>query len=431
MNKLILKNYRPHIGQEAFHYAIAYLYQYVLAAWGIRAGKTFMGAREATKQAWNAKGPGAFGIIAPTFSMLKRTTWVEFKEAARPLIMPNSSNDSDFILTLRNGRKVHGHTAEHADRIRNETFVGAWVDEARECKTFGTLWNVLLGRVLSTHGKIFVTTSPNSFDDIHRIFIEQKNPQYGIVRFKTHNNPYLDPVAIAELEAQYDSKFAQQELYGEFVIFEGTVYYTFNRQQNAGDLAFKMAQYDADKPLRLCCDFNVDPMAWVICQFHEENKIKTIRVIDEIYLKNSNTIEACDEFKLRYPNHSAGLYLYGDATGTARHSSSNITNWKIIENELVKYHPMNCVPLSNPGERDRINSVNGIICNSQGLRRTLINPQTCKNFIRDLEQVSFKEGSVAIDKTRNFSLTHASDAFGYMAEREFSLNRGYIKGLKI
>jgi len=238
-------------------------------------------------------------------------------------------------------------------------------------------------------------------------------------------------VAIAELEAQYDSKFAQQELYGEFVIFEGTVYYTFNRQQNAGDLAFKMAQYDADKPLRLCCDFNVDPMAWVICQFHEENKIKTIRVIDEIYLKNSNTIEACDEFKLRYPNHSAGLYLYGDATGTARHSSSNITNWKIIENELVKYHPMNCVPLSNPGERDRINSVNGIICNSQGLRRTLINPQTCKNFIRDLEQVSFKEGSVAIDKTRNFSLTHASDAFGYMAEREFSLNRGYIKGLKI
>jgi hypothetical protein len=51
--------------------------------------------------------------------------------------------------------------------------------------------------------------------------------------------------------------------------------------------------------------------------------------------------------------------------------------------------------------------------------------------IRDLEQVNYKEGSVQIDKTRNILLTHPSDALGYLAEKDFSLNKGKIEGLKI
>lgn len=427
----LLKIYKPHLGQEAFHYAIEELYQYVLMMCGIRGGKTVGGAREALRQSWNAKGPGVFGVVAPTYSMLKRTTWVEFKSAAKNFIMKNGINDSDFIITLRNGRKVHGHTAEKPDRIRNETFVGAWVDEARECKDFAGLWKILLGRVLSTNGKIFVTTSPNSFDDIHDIFIEQKNKKYGVVRFPTFENVYIPKEAIDELEGLYDPKFARQELHGEIVVFEGAVYYTFSRKENAGDYAFEVAQYKHDMPIWLCCDFNVDPMAWVITQpgFNKDG-LKSVFAIDEIYLRNSNTIEACHEFKERYPDHVSGLVLYGDATGRARHTTSNVTNWKIIENELRPYGITNRVPTSNPAERDRVNAVNGLICNSKGNRRAFLNPQKCKHTIRDLEQVPYKNGSTQIDKS-NLMLTHASDGFGYMIEREFSLNKGLYKGLRI
>jgi len=427
-----LKKYNPHIGQQSFHYAIDELYRFVAMICGIRGGKTFSGAREALKQAWNSKKDGVFGIIAPTYSMLKRTTWVEFKRAAAPLIMPRGINDSDFIITLKNGRQVHGHTAEHADRIRNETFSGFWIDEARECKDFAMLWDVLLGRVLSTGGKGIVTTSPNSFDDIHDIFIANKNKDYGTIRFTTYENNYLDKLAIDELAAKYDEKYMQQELLGEFVIFQGAVYYTFNRHFNAGDLAFKLAQYDANKPICLCCDFNVDPMAWMIAQvgINPETKLKEIYFIDELYIKNSNTIDCCQEFKTRFPNHRSGIELYGDATGRARHADSNITNWKIIENELSAYGIRTHVPTSNPSERDRINAVNGMICNSKGIRRVYINPNKCKNLIRDLEQVPYKEGTTQIDKS-NLQLTHSSDAAGYFIESEFSLNKGLITGLKI
>lgn len=424
-----LKNYKPHFGQEAFHAAMDF-FQFLALISGIRGGKTVGGAREAIKQAWNAKGKGVYGIIAPTYNMLDRTTWMEFREAARPFIAHDI--DSKKIIVLKNGRRVHGHSAENPDRIRNETFVGFWGDEVREWKNFRMLWDILQGRVLSTQGKGFVTTSPNSFDDVHDIFIANRKKGYGVVRFPTYANVYLNKDGIDQLASNYDAKFAQQELMGEFVLFQGAVYYTFSRTHNAGDLAFQLANYNPDLPICLCCDFNVDPMAWVLAQVHyRSDKLKEIRFIDEIYVRNSNTVECCDVFKERYPNHNAGLILYGDASGRARHTDSNVTNWKIIEDELGRYGITKRVPPSNPAERDRVNAVNGMICNSKGLRRVQVNPKKCPKLIRDLEQVGFKEGTTKIDKERDYTLTHPSDAAGYFIEKEFSLNKGLIEGLKI
>ncbi|NCC41899.1 MAG: hypothetical protein EOM21_21315 [Gammaproteobacteria bacterium] len=360
--------------------------------------------------------------------MLDRTTWREFKSAGSPLIAKD--NDSKKIITLKNGREVFGFSAENYDKIRNVTLMGFWVDEARECKDFAGLWDVLMGRVLSTGGKGIVTSSPNSYDDMHKIFIEEKKKDYGTIRFSTYANTSIDSSLIDDLASKYDEKFAKQELYGELVVFEGAVYYTFNRHQNAGDLAFKLANYNPNQPICLCCDFNVNPLAWVVAQISSVGSLKTINVIDEIYLKNATTLEGCNEFKTRYPNHKAGIYLYGDATGKQRSTQSNVSNYQIIENELGRYGIKNLVPRSNPSERDRVNAVNGMICNSKGFRRVYVNPK-CKHLTRDLEQVSYKDGTTSIDKTRSLELTHISDAFGYMVESEFSLIRSITTGLRI
>lgn len=425
-------DYKPHIGQKVFHHAINNLYQFVAMVCGIRGGKTYGGAREAGAQAWNSRfgPPAAYCIIAPTYNMLDRTTWAEFSAAMQPLILTN--NSSKKIIVLRNGNLVYGFSAEDPDRIRNVTATGFWVDEARECKDFARLWKVLLGRVLSTGGKGIVTTSPNSYDDIHDIFVANRKAQYGFVHFGTRENTYLSATAIDELAGLYDEKFMQQELLGRFVIFEGAVYYTFDRTKNAGDFAFRVANYDPLKPLLLCCDFNVDPMAWMVAQYGvNESGLKSVFFIDEIFIKNSNTVQCCQEFKQRFPSHSAGIHLFGDATGKARHTESNVTNWMIIQEELGRYGVQKFVPTKNPAERDRVNAMNSMICNSKGDRRIFAHPERCKHFIRDCEQVSYKEGTTQIEKTKSLELTHASDAGGYMVEHEFSLNKGIIEGLKI
>jgi len=429
MKSMKLSNYIPHLGQEAFHYSIDNLYQFVAMICGIRGGKTYAGARQALKLAWEDKSPqqAVFGIIAPTYNMLDSTTWREFKIAAHPLI--RESIDTKKIIILKNGREVHGFSADKPDRVRNATLCGFWLDEGRECKE--GIWDILLGRVLSTGGKGILTTSPNSYDWIHDVFIASGDKDYGVVKFTSYDNTYLDKSRIESLERKYDPKFARQELYGEFVIFQGAVYYTFNRGENAGDLAFKIAQYDPYKPLGLCCDFNVDPMAWVMVQFGKNLQTGEAEayVVDELYIKNSNTPEACTEFTRRYPNHASGLVLYGDATGKARHSSSNVTNWQIVRDLLGQYGITDKVPRSNPAERDRVNAVNGLMCNARGQRRLFVNPK-CKHMIQDFEQVSFKEGTTQIDKS-NLALTHASDSIGYMIAEEFSLIQSRIHGLKI
>ena len=425
-----LKNYKPHEGQIAFHYACDNLYRFCLCLAGIRGGKTVAGARQAVKEAWNAKGKGVYGIIAPTFNMLDRTTWMEFKEAAAPFI--RKEIDSKKIIILKNGRHVHGFSAEQPNRIRNSTMVGFWGDETREWKSFKMIWKVLLGRVLSTQGKGIITSSPNSYDEMHEIFIQEKRPGYGVISFPTYENTYLDTEAIKDLESNYDKKFAEQEIAGKFVIFQGQVYYTFSRKDNAGDLAFKVAQYNPNVPIDLCCDFNVDPMAWTLAQqYTRPDTLKEVRVFDEIFLANSNTEESCKEFINRYPNHRAGINLYGDATGKSRHSSSNRSNWKIIKDMLGHYGLNVRVPTANPAERDRINAMNGMICDSQGRRKVLINPKKCPKLIRDLEQVPYKPGTTQIDKSKDLTLTHPSDGFGYMIEREFSLTKAKAEILKI
>jgi len=421
------KNYVPHDGQTAFHTAME-RYRYVALVAGIRGGKTYSGSYEAGRQAWNAKD-GVFGIIAPTYNMLDRTTWQEFKKANRALI--KEENSSKKIITLLNGNVVHGHSADKPDRIRNETFSGAWVDEGRECKNFKSLWDVLLGRVLSTGGKIFTTTSPNGFDDIYEIFVLDKKDDYCLLRFPTYQNTYIQTDAIANLEAKYDLKFARQEIHGEFVEFSGQVYHGFSRAQNASDYALRHAVYDPFKPLELSVDFNVDPLCWVVSQKGLNARgQEEVYVIDEIYLRNSNTYEACAEFAERYKDHRMGVSLYGDATGRARSTSSNLTNYEIIRQELSQFHIRDYVRRSNPAERDRINAVNAMLRNAEGEPRLHIHPQKCKMLCKDLEQVAFKDGTSQIDKSKP-DLTHISDALGYRIEEDYSLIRTRLKGLKI
>ena len=395
---------------------------------GIRGGKTYAGAREASKQAWECRQDGVYGIIAPTFHMLKRTTWREFRLAAAPLI--KQDNSSDMIITLKNGREVHGFSADKPDRIRNATLGGFWLDEGRECKE--GIWEILLGRVLSTEGKGILTTPPNSFDWIHDVFVESGDADYGMIRFSTYENSYLKKESIDALARKYDPKFAEQELGGKFVVFEGAVYYTFDRRYNAGDFAFKVCNYNPTSRIELMCDFNVDPMCWVIGQtgIHVKSGLPEIRVIDEIRIPNGNTESACKEFITRYPGHDAGITLYGDATGKSRTANSNVTNWQIIEDLLSPYGIINEVPASNPAERDRVNSSNGLICNSKGERHVQIHP-SCKYTIRDLEQVIYKKGTTQIDKKKDAKMTHLSDGLGYRIDRDFSINKGIITGIPV
>jgi hypothetical protein len=75
------------------------------------------------------------------------------------------------------------------------------------------------------------------------------------------------------------------------------------------------------------------------------------------------------------------------------------------------------VPKANPSVRERINLTNRQLKSAAGKIGLLVDPQ-CKELIKDLEQVCFKEDTNLIDKDRDRMRTHLSDALGYVLWQE-------------
>ena len=109
-------------------------------------------------------------------------------------------------------------------------------------------------------------------------------------------------------------------------------------------------------PLFWALDFNVDPMSSIVAQKRGEE----IRVLDEVVLSRASTLQACEEFHARYPNHQAGIVIYGDASGQ-RLQTAGTTDYQIIKEYFRRTAYRNLkfrVPPSNPSVRERVALVN-------------------------------------------------------------------------
>ena len=188
------------------------------------------------------------------------------------------------------------------------------------------------------------------------------------------------------------------------------MYYGFEREKNVTELSV-----DRTKALLWALDFNVDPMCSVIAQAGSDG----VRVLDEIVLSRATTQQACEEFQNRFPEHSAGVRVYADASG-ARMQTTGTSDLAVVkkffrsgEYGTVEYR----IPRSNPAVRDRVMVMNAGLQSSEGEARLVIDAR-CKELIKDLEQVVYKENTLVIDKDRDPRRTHLSDALGYLVWQE-------------
>lgn len=120
-----------------------------------------------------------------------------------------------------------------------------------------------------------------------------------------------------------------------------------------------------------------------------------IYMIEEValYAPNNSVRKICNEIKRKYPAHTAGMYIYGDATSLDKgdvKQEEGFDLFDLICNELINYHPTLRVNDSNPsvtGSKDFANTVlelqfNGI---------TFLMDERCKVAKRDFENT--KEAS--------------------------------------
>jgi hypothetical protein len=168
-------------------------------------------------------------------------------------------------------------------------------------------------------------------------------------------------------------------------------------------------------PVFWALDFNVDPMSSLIVQIVGGK----VRVLDEIVIRHGTTQQACEEFLKRFPKQQAGVAVYGDASGYKEQTTGS-SDYQIIR-EYFQIHASTPVqyrvPKANPSVRERINLTNSKLRSASGDIGIQVDPR-CRELIKDLEQVCFKEDSNHIDKDRDRLRTHLSDALGYLLWQE-------------
>jgi hypothetical protein len=364
--------------------------------------------------------PGRTGLIgAPTYPMLRDATVAALLEALAKNGIPHEVNRAENYLVMGETRsRILFRAVEEFERLRGSNLAWFGLDELTY--TSEDAWLRLEGRLRDPKASRlcgFAVWTPKGYDWVYERFVAERVEGYELVTAKAFENRHLlerVPDYYERLKSSYDARFYQQEVLGEYLhLHAGRVYYGFERERNVSEV-----NVDGKRALLWALDFNVDPMCSVVAQVGGEG----VAVLDEIVLSRATTQQACEEFQNRFPEHGGGLKVYADASGAHMQTTGNSDLgvlkkfFRSGEYGVVDFK----VPRSNPAVRDRVQTVNAALKPAEGAGRLLIDGR-CKELIKDLEQVAYKENTQVIDKDRDPRRTHLSDALGYLVWQELRM----------
>lgn len=362
--------------------------------------------------------PGRMGLLgAPTYPMLRDSTQAALLETLQQNSIPFELQKSDgMVKLLDTGSRIVLRSLDEFERLRGTNLAWFGIDELTYARD--EAWLRLEGRLRDPKAARlcgFAVWTPKGFDWVYNRFVRNKVKGYDTILAKPYENHYLlraVPDFYERLKDSYDQKFYLQEVQGEYLSASSNlVYDAFDRQVNLRDAAINRW-----RPLHWALDFNVDPMSSVVAQLDGD----VVTVIDEQSLQRVGTLDACERFHERYGQHPGGIEVYADATG-ARMQTTGASDHQLIR-DFFASHGLNGFRFhaarANPPVRDRVRLVNRLLRDANGRTRLYIAPN-CRGLIRDLEEVRYRGDSSEIDKASDASLTHLSDALGYLLWAEF------------
>ena len=369
---------------------------------GRRFGKTYLCISRLV--AWAIEHPGSLNwYVTQNYKSAKQIAWRQLR-AMVPTEMFVKKNESELSVELTNGSVIALKGADNADSLRGVSLSSLIVDEAAYVKQ--EAWEMVLRPALSDQGgPAWFITTPAGLNWFHDLWEQAEDqPDWSTHSYTTIQGGNVPAEEIEAARRTLDERTFRQEYLASFETLTGRVYPDFdadNIDDTIGDLGGEIL---------LGCDFNVGVMAGVLGSRVGD----TLHIWDEIALKQSNTDEMCMHLKNKFPGRQ--IVAYPDPTGSARKTSAaGETDHGIIR----KYGYKVISPKHPWAVKDKINSTNWVIKTAHGDRKMLVHPR-CKNTIKALRNVTYKEGSedYVIDKTAN--IEHWTDGLGYLVLGAFN-----------
>lgn len=394
---------------------------------GYGSGKTFAGALLGILLA--LKFPGIVGLVgAQTYTLVRDTTLKTYFEHLDSMGFVEKKDYSwisaEQKLVFFNGSEILFRHFDEPHKLKSLNLGFVEIEEMSDIP-FET-FKVLLARMRQkvkpnwknfTY-RIFGHTNPEMQKGwLYKTFYEHPPTNYRLISAPTTQNIYLPDGFCDELKHLYDKSY-----YEMFVLGKTGDYNSNLVVKDFTDENVKEIKYQPDMDLYISCDFNVDPMAWVLAHKTDDK----VFYFDELVLENTTTAKTCEAFHSRYPNHKAKIIVNGDASGDNRSCTSEYTNYVIIKKKLQSFGYDVEIKIKgfNPPIKNRVAAFNAKVRNANGDIGLYISPK-CEKLLYNVYNLRYQEGSSRIDvptytqikqmKELKF-LSHPFDAASYLVD---------------
>lgn len=411
-----------------------------VAVCGRRFGKTFLCRREIKRAVQLAAKRGIspdneIWYGAPTAKQAKRVFWRALKRAIPAHWILGKPNETECSITVKSGHVVRIVGLDNYDDLRGS---GLWFfigDEWADCNPL--CWTEVIQPMLATcQGHSLKIGTPKGFNHFHEDYQKgqpnaidktgEKIADYKSWAYTTIQGGNVPQSEIETARNSLDARTFRQEWEGSFESYAGQVLYAFRRTYSV-----KPCPYDANKPVHVGMDFNINPMSATIWQ--ESGPIvdgvpQISCQIGEVIIPTSDTDEMSKEIIRRFGfvtpdgqqrfgvsykmvdgvNYAVShIHIYPDPAGAQnRTSAQGKTDISILRGYGFDVQAMR----SHPLVRDRINVTNSRFTNAKGEHRAFVDP-TCVTSIMAYERLEYKDGTGDPDKKSGYD--HPVDATGY------------------
>lgn len=374
---------------------------------GRRFGKTYLSMYEIARV---ARYPGKrIFYVAPTYRMGKQIIWEDLKDQLIERRWAKKINESDLSITLVNGSRVSIRSADNPDSMRGVSLDFVVLDEAAYMDR--TVWTEVLRPTLSDRqGGALMISTPRGFNWFYDLYNHaHTHDDWSAFQYTTVEGGNVTPEEVEAARSDLPLKTYLQEYEAKFENAGHLIYYAFDRTESVSKY-----KQPVPKILHVGMDFNTNPMSAVVAA----QTTTGLHVFDEISLPNSNTDEIAEELVNRYGESK--IIVYPDPAGAARKTSAG---GKTDHSILAQWGFTVKARRSHTSIKDRINALNRLFCDANGVRRLQVDPK-CTEAIKCITKHQYKEGTTIPNKGETGEdYSHMNDALGYMVDYLYPIRK--------
>ena len=201
----------------------------------LRAGRKFGKTTMAERVAMDGIGKprSSWWHIAPTYKQAKLISWEKFKRIIPSEAMGKKPNDTDLIITLKNGSQLFLMGSDEPDSLRGPEPDGVTLEEAAYHKD-GVWSKVIRPNLMPKRAPAYFITTPagyNWFKDLEdeaRRMIALGDKEWACFHYSCYDNPHISRQEIEDARRDCDTdEIWRQEYLAEYESSVGRVFSAF------------------------------------------------------------------------------------------------------------------------------------------------------------------------------------------------------------